>query len=151
MVYRCGCSEKTPAISSHAWSTVVRPDSILAEDIARLLIVNVFPVVPKKFLMFPDMYDGRFLHPSPITAFGAIYHEHCISKRNSTISIRTVLGTGPPGTGSLLYPDRPWNNPASNSVTAIRSQPRVRNECKRYLHSPTHLRGYCAGCAKSQI
>jgi len=106
-------------------------------------------------------HDSCFLHPSPIVAFGAIYHDHSVRKRDSTVCTRAILETGPPGTEALAYPDRIWNYLASSSVGTthktpsreydLRLQPRVRNACKLYLHTPMHLRGCSASCAESQI
>ena len=107
------------------------------------------------------MHDSCFLYPSPVVAFGAIYHEHSVRKWDSTVSIRTILETGPPGTDALVHPDRIWNYPASSCVGTIdktprreydvRLQPRVRNASKLYLHSPMHLRGFSVRCAQSRI
>jgi len=107
------------------------------------------------------MHDSSLIHPSPIVAFGALYHEHGVCKRDSTVSIRTILETGPPGTVALVQPDRIWNYPASSCVATIdktprreydvRLQPRVRNARKLYLHSQMHFRGCSARSVESQI
>jgi hypothetical protein len=113
-------------------------------------------------MLSDNTHDSCFPHPSPIAAFGAIYHDHSVRKRDNTVCIRAILETGPPGTEAIAYPDRIWNYPASSSVGATHKTPSreyvrpsnsqgVRNACKLYLHTPMHLRGCSASWAESQI